>query len=85
MIPRWVETTETVFNAIFSEHHQELVPFETLTDIDGRFGEPKIVTVWGWKEADCGLIKSVASHPDGKGNWNEVAFYLALVKKGIEP
>ena len=81
MSVRWIKTTREVYCAIYQQHHEDLFPIETLTDNDGRFGEPKMLTVWGFWEADCGLIKSVGTEPDGIGKWTKWEYFIACMRK----
>lgn len=78
MTTRWIETTLEVYAAIYRQHHGDLILMETLTDIDGRFGDPRILTVWGFKDADCGLIKSVGTLPVNE-TWTQWEYFIACV------
>lgn len=54
---RWVKTTREVYDAIYSQHRNELRVHGTISDSGGYTGEPRIMTEWGLPGADYPLIK----------------------------
>ena len=76
----WIPTTPEIYAAIYRQHKDGASVFASCTDLDGRFGDPRIETVWGFQGADCGLIRSVGTEPQGQ--YHEMSkweYYLAAV------
>lgn len=47
---RWVEVACHVADAIRVSGHMR--PIESLTDMSGQFGEPKVYTMWGFDRGE---------------------------------
>jgi len=79
---KWIPTTLEVYLAIYNQHKDSFSVFETLTDMEGRFGVPRIVTAWGFKTADAPLIRSEATKERGAVEWQKWKYHIALVTHG---
>lgn len=84
MTRTWIKTNAAVYHAIYATHRKDFSVFETLTDTVGEFGQPTILTAWGFKDADAPLIKSIGKLPYGLdskvGNW-EYEYFIASVRE----
>lgn len=78
----WEETTQEVYRAIYSEHHEDFGVFGTCTLPYGdmRLGKPNpyILTEWGFKGATDPIIKSIGTkeHRDQKDY--DYKYYIAV-------
>lgn len=71
---RWHSTTEAVYNAVYSQHRNDLCVHGTITETGDYNGAPRIMTEWGLKGADYPLIKY-----DIRGD--EKTFWIAAISK----
>lgn len=55
---RWIATSADVYFAIYRQHKDSLCVFATLTDTSGEFGDPTIMTEWGFRAASFPLIRA---------------------------
>ena len=76
----WVPTDKHVYGAIYREHAKDLTVFASHTCIGGCMfdSEPRILTEWGFKDADTPLIKSecIGDRSQDNGRWS---FWIASV------
>ena len=66
-VTSWINTDKHVFNSIYFEHREALVPFGTFTDVSGDsytgYGYPYILTEWGFRNADAPIMRHVRKNP----------------------
>ncbi len=56
---RWIETTIECYESVYNAHAEQLIPYGVCTDLEGRFGNPKIYTEWGFKEGNYPIIRCI--------------------------
>ncbi len=54
----WIETTPSVYRAIYASHKDELSVFESYTDNDNNYKLRAQTTAWGFEKASHPIIKS---------------------------
>jgi len=68
---KWTKTTPEVYRAIYQHHHNDLVCFESYTNM-GAYGEKleAQITAWGFKDAEHPIIRSELR------NFDDWSYYL---------
>ena len=77
----WKETSNEVYAVVFAKHKKDLTPHASFTDVTGNGyhfsdGHPKIITEWGFKNADNPLLKIEQwKENESDKDWN-VEFFI---------
>lgn len=81
----WIKTTWEVYGSIYKQHHEDLVVFSSFTnpygDFQGGGGRPEIYTVWGFRNSDHPLIRSIGTKEDIEQKDFEWKYFIAATKK----
>lgn len=79
--PIFIETTKEVFYAIYDKHKDSFGVFSTISRPDGGyFGQPEMMTEWGFKNSDTPIIKSVAEKDNPEDEWKWEYYILFDIK-----
>lgn len=84
---QWIKTTEEVYNAIQKAHGPLFKVFGSFTNMESnsRFGNPKVMTEWGFAHADHPLIRAVDTKDGNESEW-QYNYYIwnGACDKGAE-
>ena len=62
---KWIPTNKHVYGAIYREHYEDFAVFGSMTapegDLSLGYPNPRIVTEWGFKDADEPIIRSAGT------------------------
>lgn len=84
---KWKKLHKYTYWQIYDQFKDKFVVFATLTDMDGQYGRPTIMTQWGFKNSDYPLIKSYQTkeynHKDHRFNkdWDVEYYIISEAKK----
>ena len=79
---KWKKIHKYTYWQIYDQFQDDLTVFATLTDMDGRYGRPTILTSWGFKNSDYPLIKTVRTKGDrSQEEWDWKYYIVGEIKK----
>ena len=82
----WIETDKHVYGTIYREHHEEFGVFGSFTDTEGcregGNGKPQIYTEWGFKGADCPIIRSIGTKENREQKQYDYKYFIAVIGEG---
>ena len=79
---KWKKIHKYTYWQIFDQFRDEFVVFATLTDTDGQYGRPTMMTQWGFPNSDYPLIKSYQSKENrDQKDWDVKYYIISEAKK----
>lgn len=79
---KWIPTDKHVYGAIFREHRDKFGVFASCTAPEGDpslgITLPYILTEWGFKEAGCPIIKSIATKKTFEQKEYDYEYFIAI-------
>lgn len=88
----WIETDKHVYGTILRQHQKQCGVFSSVTDKNGIFGEPLVLTEWGFKNADYPIVKAetrfgdvinVIEEIDYKEREESHTYFIAVITKEV--
>jgi len=77
----WRVIPKELYWSIYAEFKSDLKVFGSCTDVNGKFGNPLILTEWGLKGSDIPFIKQEQRETFRHGGFDKITYYVAYVKK----
>lgn len=79
----WRQTSNEVYAVIFAKHRKQLKPFSSFTDITGNGyhfsdGHPRIMTEWGFENAEKPILKIVQTKENESDKEWETEFFINI-------